>query len=199
METVEYNGEYVREILLLHNIQTMLNNGNETNRFPFDRFKKEFWDVEHIHAIATEVKVKKENQPDWLRNNFFKTENHLDGVKNSQIEQIMNSGHTIDEKEFDYLIDYVLGEEDNNLQNLCLLDRGTNRSYKNDSFKEKRKKIIEREMEGTFIPICTKNVFMKYYSANVKDIEVWNENDRTSYLKKIQEVISQYLPQKEIT
>lgn len=198
LEEVEYNGGYVREILLLHNIQTMLNNENETNRFPFDRYKKEFWDVEHIHAIATEVKVKQENQVDWLKNNFVKTENHQDEDRNNQIEQIINSGDTIDENEFDYIIDYVLGEEDNSLQNLCLLDRGTNRSYKNDSFKEKRKKIIEREIQGTFIPICTKNVFMKYYSTNVKDIEVWNENDRTSYLEKIQEVISQYLPQTEL-
>ncbi len=195
LEEVEYNGGYVREILLLHNIQAMLNNENETNRFPFDRYKKEFWDVEHIHAIATEVKVKQENQVDWLKNNFVKTENHQDKDRNNQIEQIINSGDTIDENEFDYIIDYVLGEEDNSLQNLCLLDRGTNRSYKNDSFREKRKKIIEREMEGTFIPICTKNVFMKYYSTNVKDIEVWNEKDRTSYLEKIQDVISQYLPQ----
>lgn len=195
LEEVEYNGGYVREILLLHNIQTMLNNENETNRFLFDRYKKEFWDVEHIHAIATEVKVKQENQVDWLKNNFVKTENHQHQSINSQIEQIINSGNPIDETEFDYIIDYVLGEEDNSLQNLCLLDRGTNRSYKNDSFREKRKKIIEREMEGTFIPICTKNVFMKYYSTNVKDIEVWNEKDRTSYLEKIQDVISQYLPQ----
>ncbi|WP_353101039.1 DUF262 domain-containing protein [Myroides odoratus] len=199
LEEVEYKGGYVREILLLHNIQTMLNNENETNRFPFDRYKKEFWDVEHIHAIATEVKVKKENQVEWLRNNFVETENHHDKERNIEIEKIILSGETIDEKEFDYIIDYVLGEEDNSLQNLCLLDRGTNRSYKNDSFKEKRKKIIEREIEGTFIPICTKNVFMKYYSSNVKDIEVWNKNDRIAYFKKIQEVITQYLPQTELT
>lgn len=140
LEEVEYNGAYVREILLLHNIQTMLNNQNETNRFPFERYKKEFWDVEHIHAIATEVKVKKENQVEWLKNNFIKTPNHQDLNKNSQIEQIIKSGNSIDETEFDYIIDYVLGEEDNGLQNLCLLDRGTNRSYKNDSFKLKRKK-----------------------------------------------------------
>jgi len=195
LEEIEYNGGYVREILLLHNIQTMLNNKNETNRFPFYRYKKEFWDVEHIHAIATEVKVKQENQIEWLKNNFIKTENHQDEDRNNQIEQIINSENQIDENDFDYIIDYVLGEEDNSLQNLCLLDRGTNRSYKNDSFKEKRKKIIEREMEGTFIPICTKNIFMKYYSTTVKDIEVWNETDRTSYFEKIQEVISQYLPQ----
>lgn len=198
LEEVEYNGKYVREILLLHNIQTMLNNENETNRFPFDRYKKESWDVEHIHAIATEVKVKKENQVDWLDINFIKTDNHQEENINNKIEQIIKSGNTIDENEFDDIIDYVLGEEDNSLRNLCLLDSGTNRSYKNDSFKKKRKKIIEREIEGTFIPICTKNVFMKYYSANVKDIEVWNENDRTSYLEKIQKVINQYLPQTEL-
>ncbi|NCA22523.1 MAG: DUF1524 domain-containing protein, partial [Crocinitomicaceae bacterium] len=101
----------------------------------------------------------------------------------------------IDDIEFDELINYVLGEEDNSLRNLCLLDRGTNRSYKNDSFKQKRHKIIEREIDGTFIPICTKNVFMKYYSIDAKDIEIWNENDRQSYFGKIQKVINQYLPQ----
>jgi uncharacterized protein with ParB-like and HNH nuclease domain len=194
LEELAYNGKYVREILLLHNIQTILNNENETNRFPFDRYKKESWDVEHIHAIATEVKVKKENQVNWLSNNFIKTDTHQNDNINNQIEQIINSGNTIDEKEFVDIIYYVLGEEDNSIRNLCLLDSGTNRSYKNDSFKEKRKKIIEREIEGTFIPICTKNVFMKYYTANVTDIEVWNEKDRQSYLKQIQKIIKQYLP-----
>jgi len=198
-EKVEYRDGPVREILLLHNIQSMLKNVNETNRFPFDKYKKEYWDVEHIHAIATDVKVKKENQVDWLRNNFIYSKNHQDKDRNHQIEQIIQSGNSIDENEFDYIIDYVLGEEDNSLQNLCLLDRGTNRSYKSDSFKEKRKKIIQREIEGTFIPICTKNVFMKYYSSSVKDIEVWNENDKTSYHKKIKEVITEYLPYTDLT
>jgi len=195
LEKVEYNGKFVREILLLHNIQTMLNNENETNRFPFDRYKKESWDVEHIHAIATEVNVKKENQVQWLENNFIKSNKHIDDVRNKIIEEIISSRIPIDDIEYDELINYVLGEEDNSLRNLCLLDRGTNRSYKNDSFKQKRYKIIEREIDGTFIPICTKNVFMKYYSVNVKDIEIWNENDRQSYFGKIQKVINQYLPQ----
>jgi uncharacterized protein with ParB-like and HNH nuclease domain len=189
LEEVEYNGKYVREILLLHNIQTMLNNENETNRFPFDRYKKEFWDVEHIHAIATDVKVKKENQAEWLKTNFVEIASPQNKKIEDDIKKIRDTGNTIDEADFISIIDYVLGEEDNSLQNLCLLDRSTNRSYKNDSFKEKRRKIIKREMEGTFIPICTKNVFMKYYSNNVKGIEIWNETDRKSYLKKIIEVI----------
>ncbi|MHA3044916.1 DUF262 domain-containing protein [Riemerella anatipestifer] len=197
LEELEYNRKYVREILLLHNIQTMLNNEEETTRFPFERYKKELWDVEHIHAIATEVKVKKESQVDWLKNNFIKTNNHKDEKINNQIKQIIENNDPINEEDFSDIVDYVLGEEDNSIKKLCLLDRGTNRSYKNDSFKEKRKKIIEREIEGTFIPICTKNIFMKYYSENVKDIEIWNESDRISYINEIQKVIDQYLPKTE--
>lgn len=189
LEEVKYNGGYVREILLLHNIQTMLNNENETNRFPFDRYKKEFWDVEHIHAIATEVKVKKENQAEWLKSNFVETASPQNKNFEDKIKDIRDTGNTIDEAEFLSIINYVLGDEDNSLKNLCLLDRRTNRSYKNDSFKEKRRKIIKREMEGTFIPICTKNVFMKFYSNDVKGIEIWNETDRDSYFNNIQDVI----------
>lgn len=193
LEELEYNEKGVREILLLHNIQTMLNNENETNRFPFDRYKKEDWDVEHIHAIATEVKVKKEDQAQWLEDNFIKTETHTDEDKNKQIYEIISSKTSIDESQFDELIGYVLGEEDNKLQNLCLLDSRTNRSYKNASFKEKRKQIIKREIKGTFIPICTKNIFMKYYSTEVKSLEVWNETDRKSYLNDIKETLKNLL------
>jgi hypothetical protein len=176
----------------------MLNNENETTRFPFDRYKKESWDVEHIHAIATEVKVKKEKLAEWLKNNFIKTENHKNEELNKQIEDI-KSGNTIGEIKFEAIISYVLGEEDNSLQNLCLLDSRTNRSYKNDSFKEKRKKIIKREKEGTFIPICTKNVFMKYYSDNPSSFELWTFEDREAYLSDIKETLKNYLPQTELT
>ena len=56
-----------------------------------------------------------------------------------------------------------------------------------------RKKIIERELAGTFIPICTRNIFMKYYSIDVGDLKIWNEMDRDSYLNNIQEVINIFL------
>ena len=177
LEKLEYGSDsaLIRRILLYHNIQTMLNNENETNRFPFDRFKKDKWDIEHIHAIATEVKVKQEKQKEWLDNNFVKTEQHDDEKLNLEIESIMSENKPIPDEDFQTLIDYVLGEEDNGIQNLCLLDRGTNRSYKNDSFRKKRQKIIENEKNGTFIPVCTRNVFMKYYSKEFNDMEMWND------------------------
>lgn len=187
LANLEYKNGSVRNILLLHNIQTMLNFKKETSRFPFNRFKdkKIGWDIEHIHAIATEVKVKKEEQINWLKLNYIATD--ADDEVNTKIKDILQNETPVEE--FDEIINYVLGEEDNNIKNLCLLDSGTNRSYKNDSFKEKRRKIIENEKNGVFIPICTKNVFMKYYSKELKDLEVWNETDRKSYFTDIDNTI----------
>jgi hypothetical protein len=142
--------------------------------------------------------VKKENQSDWLKNNFVKTDKHTDADKNSQIDIIISQAQSINENEFLPLVEYVLGEEDNFIKNLCLLDRGTNRSYKNDAFKGKRKQIILREIEGTFIPICTKNIFMKYYSDDVKDLEIWNESDRKSYAIQLKKVIKPYLSKDQV-
>jgi uncharacterized protein with ParB-like and HNH nuclease domain len=186
---LDYHKGPVFNVLLLHNIQTILNFKKETSRFPFNRFKTEKWDIEHIHAIATEVKVKNESQVEWLKLNFIKTEVHISEDFNNKIENILTNKTPIAEVEFTEIISYILGEEDNNIKNLCLLDRGTNRAYKNDSFKEKRRKIIKNEKDGVFIPICTKNVFMKYYSDELKDLELWNESDRESYFTDIQKII----------
>ena len=191
LNNLEYkNAGTVKNVLLHHNIQTMLNFEKETSRFPFDRFKTDKWDIEHIHAIATEVNVNKEAQAEWLHLNFVKTNlRHTNESLNEKIEKIKSTKKTIEDKEFAEIIGYVLGEEDNNIRNLCLLDRGTNRSYKNDSFKEKRKKIIENEKMGVFIPICTKNVFMKYYSKELENLELWNESDRESYVENVIDTI----------
>jgi len=38
---------------------------------------------------------------------------------------------------------------------------------------------------------------MKYYTNDVKSIEIWNEDDRNSYFNNIEEVTKKYLPQTE--
>lgn len=193
LEELEYgkHSALIRNVLLLHNIQTLQNNKDDTMRFPFVRYKdKEIgWDIEHIHAIATKVKVKQDDQKDWLVNNFAKGELYNNQELNSKIDLIITKNSTIPDEDFQSIIEYVLGDEDNSIRNLCLLDRGTNRSYKNDAFKNKRNKIIANEKTGTFIPVCTRNVFMKYYSKALKDLELWNENDRNEYLNDLVNVV----------
>jgi len=191
IENLKYGQSVTKNVLLLHNIQTMLNNEDETSKFPFDRYVTENWDIEHIHAIATKVSVKRENQISWLKQNYTPTQVHLQFDTHKKIQDAIDKNIEFLESDFQAIIEFVLGDDDNSIRNLCLLDRGTNRSYKNDSFKQKRVKIIENEKKGTFIPICTKNVFMKYYSNEVSDLEIWNEKDRDSYLADIVNVLGQ--------
>ena len=195
LEGLEYGDGRIKYILLFHNILTMLSNKNETSRFPFDRFKKENWDIEHIHAIATEMPKNKQHRIDWLNNS--KDYINEDKRLTSSISDFVNS---YDEKikenpeSFDELANRVLEyyskksniETDiNDLSNLVLLDSGTNRSYKNAVFPAKRKTIINKEKEGTFIPVCTKNVFMKYYTLDPEQITFWDESDRKHYFENI--------------
>ncbi|GAB6393952.1 MAG: DUF262 domain-containing protein [Bacteroidales bacterium] len=199
------NDASVRMVLLLHNIQTMLNNKEENTKFPFNRYKKKTkgnkgWDVEHIHAVATEIPQKQEQCEDWqqyakelLKAIVETNENKTKG------KELLSRCEKYDENAFKSLFEEVtefVGDEDvNDLSNLALLDLGTNREYKNEFFSYKRDKIIEKDKTNTFIPICTKNAFMKYYTQTdkIKQMTFWGESDRKAYFENIKEVLKQYL------
>src|SRR5690606_27550757 len=62
-----YYDRDTRIALLLFNIITLLNNKLSNVRFQFDRYKTENWDIEHIHAVQSEMPEKKQHQSEWLR------------------------------------------------------------------------------------------------------------------------------------
>ena len=109
-----------------------------------------------------------------------------------------------DKIDFDYYENVILearkifkeGEiaEPNDISNLALLDSSTNRSYGNAMFPVKRKRIIENDMNGLFVPLCTKNVFLKYYSKQMKDVMYWQQQDAADYLQAITNTLKEYLP-----
>jgi len=82
----------------------------------------------------------------------------------------------------------------NTISNLALLDATTNRSYGNAFFPIKRKRIIENDKNGIFVPICTKNLFLKYYSKKLGEVMYWNNDDANDYLQAIKETLSDFLP-----
>jgi len=58
----------------------------------------------------------------------------------------------------------------------------------------KRRNILERDREGSYIPTCTRNVFLKYYTeAEGQQIHFWGEHDREGYLAAMQTHIAPYL------
>lgn len=219
VQTLEYGSQndQIKNLLLLYNISSLeLLEGQTDVRFPFDKYKSEeiIWDIEHINAVADDRpndSYDRENNACkiWLESTINMPQ--IDDLKLSNGESIRDAVRRVLEKKlyipqpedpglntfisiYETIIDYFndSNESDNSIANLTLLDSGTNRSYKNDVFPLKRRKIIENCSKEIFIPICTKNVFLKAYTE-ADGLLLWTEKDKTVYLNDIVEKISSYL------
>lgn len=193
-EVIKYGDKQgrVSKILLLHNVVTMLNQKNETDRFPFSYYiQLGKYDIEHIHPQNPKKPDSAEKRKDWLNE---KKKHILDSNLLEQINSFKNFDNESEfEKYFDAIETYFANGIDNDLvddlSNLCLLDARTNRSYHNAFFPEKRIRIIREDQDGTFIPVCTKRVFQKYYTENPLNMSFWNKDDRDAYLEDIKSCI----------
>ncbi|UJH92089.1 hypothetical protein LZ575_05670 [Antarcticibacterium sp. 1MA-6-2] len=58
------DGNDVRKILLLYNILTMLASSKDNSYFPFDLYKNEKWDIEHITSVKD--KLPEKNKKQWI-------------------------------------------------------------------------------------------------------------------------------------
>ena len=74
---------------------------------------------------------------------------------------------------------------------LALLSKKDNSTLNNSIFPVKRNKIIELEKEGKFIPLCTRNVFLKFYSNSDNQPYYWSSNDKESYYIALKETLKQ--------
>lgn len=86
------------------------------------------------------------------------------------------------------------------LANLALLSQSVNSGIGKGSFSVKQQYINKCIADEKYIPICTKKVFLKHY-YNQEDVKggllkkqllVWSDSDRTSYLDSITETLSTY-------
>ena len=82
--------------------------------------------------------------------------------------------------------------------NLTLLDFKTNRSYGNALFPTKRRIIIEKDTAGKFVPICTKNVFLKYFAKKVPSLKRWSNNDIVNYQNHMGIILTDFLTFKTV-
>jgi hypothetical protein len=86
-------------------------------------------------------------------------------------------------------------EDINNIDNLALLDSKSNIQNSNHIFPVKRQKVISKDMNGEFIPIATKNVFLKYYSKGRSLTYIWNAEDKEHYKAAIEKMITDFVRQ----
>lgn len=197
----------IRRVLLLFNIVTMiesnkLNQKSDTFvKFSFDLYKQQKWDIEHIHAIKTDIPETVTLRIEELKERQEKLQ-EIDPEAVVQIADFMANGALDNNDEYEKFCDEInsrYGEFDvNDISNLTLLDVGTNRSYKNAFFPVKRRTIIERDKGAVFVPVCTKNVFLKFYTANPVNMMRWNAQDREEYLQQMRRMLIEYIPEGEV-
>ncbi|QBP43184.1 DUF262 domain-containing protein (plasmid) [Paenisporosarcina antarctica] len=182
----------LRKVLLLFNILTLQNDALSNQRFHFERYKKEKWDIEHIHAVKSEMPQKQDAQCQFLKEALP----HVEDVELCKaIESFLAAyDKELFEELFERTLDEFGDDETNSISNLTLLDASTNRSYKNAIFPKKRQILIERDKTGVYIPVCTRNVFLKYYNPDVTQMNYWGKSDREHYVNALVETLRTVLP-----
>ena len=197
----------ISTLLLLFNIESVRQNGEHTQWFPFDKFKfdekgKVAWSLEHIHAQQSEGLRTQEMWKEWLGL-------HIPSVRSvSHNEDLIAAMQAAIDKpklertEFDELQQQVVellsvqgnAEYMHSISNLALLRSDDNAALNNSTFDVKRNLIVEMDKEGQYIPFCTKMVFLKYYTPSEENqLHFWGQADRVAYIKALNKVLAPYL------
>lgn len=216
IDEFEYKSEYVPRVLLLFNVECCRRGQNI--RFAFDKYKKENWDVEHVDSQNDATLQEYEDRMRWLKNvkfilNMEHTARSKELAKECQelvdeftertkvnvdkyrsFYQTINKFYSAESGENDSEVDLTTKKKDY-LSNLTLLDSATNREYKDAPFAYKRYCIVKNDRLGDrFIPLCTRNLFLKYYTdsnneSSYLDTMRWNSSDREGYMKAMHEAV----------
>lgn len=213
LRALSYDDDYdlIKRVLLLMNIETTRKLTNSSEKFSFKAYAKRKWSLEHIHAQNSDSLKTVEQWTSWLTQHKDALTGlpaaSIDENKRSEIEsQIDEALPTITREKFQELetkireafrSDDPLGAADEHLiNNLALLERDDNSALNNAVFEAKRQAILKLDKEGSFIPICTRNVFLKYYTTErAQQMHFWSLQDRTSYMEAIEEQLEPYLHQ----
>ena len=189
----------IRSTLLLFNVATLLENPNSNLRFQFDSFKRENWDIEHVRSVTSRRPVRHHKRVKWfdLCLGFLETQENAKELCVELKKFVSLSQSEASETDFSSLYERVLkvfqetdgDESDDGIANLTLLDRATNRSYKNSVFAVKRQRLLSLDQSGVFVPLCTRNVFLKCYSQQADNVMFWSKQDRICYLDSMIETV----------
>ena len=189
------NRKELENILLLFNIATIINSKGSYTRFSFNEYNGKKWSLEHIHAQNDKGLKDKKVQDEWL-------ENSKKYIYESDLQEKIdifikgNENNRFDELQMEILNKSGDVVNMHGIENLALLSAGNNSSLSNGPFVDKRAKIIEMDKNGEFIPICTKNVFLKYYTKNLSNVYFWSKQDQEYYKGSIIETLENFLGEK---
>ena len=139
-----------------------------------------------------------------IENFLIKQNGKFDDIHERVVKQISSGDNGLDKS------------ERMRIWNLALLDETTNKGYHNDIFPLKRQCLIgkdqgkiigsiikeendslkiemtSKDADISFIPICTKNAFTKYYTPITNNLMDWDKTDAEAYRKNIFETLGEF-------
>jgi uncharacterized protein with ParB-like and HNH nuclease domain len=198
---LDYNSDYDD----IWNILLALNVFGEDRKFDFPSFVRHKWQLEHIFpknpkAVKSELY---EADIELYNNLMAASERTIDTVNlNGYSREYLQILHELlkrkmadppcrlTEEECQLLYQLIKSDSLNSLGNLAFLDGSTNGSIGNGMFNAKRKSIVKKISNGTFVPKHTYDVFAKLLSPNMDgQFTSWSTNDMTAHLQWIIEKI----------
>lgn len=198
--------EKASQALLLMNVETIRKMKHSSERYSFSAHAAGTWSLEHIHAQNAEALNTGEQWTSWLRL-------HRDALvglpidedrRRDLIRRINDAIPTISRETFRTLerdVNEIFSSGDDAaegdvhvIDNLALLDSRDNSALSNSVFEVKRLEILRRDRVGSYIPVCTRNVFLKYYTDEAaQQVHFWGASDRRAYLEAFRGEIGAYL------
>lgn len=212
----------IRKILLLFNVLTCDKFGQ---KFPFDLYRDNSYDVEHVNSQTDNPIEKIDEKKGWIIEHAIpclwvdRRETDAQGhftqsavaARELIIKGILllkdfkkNWNKDVGNKFKPYRTEvenyYACGDSSKSMANkdsignLTLLNSSINREYKNALFPKKLRTIKRSDQEGAYIPLCTKYMFLKYYSNPQKNVSAfsmmrWQAEDQRDYTNAIKESI----------
>lgn len=204
-------------VLLLFNVETYRRSKSIAEFYPFKQHKGNQWSLEHIHARKSDGldRNKKEQWTQWLDHHtplLKEICNHeVFSERSGEIKEALDlieifNTDKLTWQRFSDIFDQVndlltdnaesMDLEGDGLSNLALLSQPDNAALNCSAFEIKRREIIQLDKEGSFIPICTRRVFLKYYQDSEASIQsfFWSTDDRAEYTKELNTMLQSYLP-----
>jgi hypothetical protein len=194
-----------QRVLLLANVATARR--AREGRFPFHRHKgvRSEWTLEHVHAQQSEGLASDKEWQAWLDLHV----GALASLPASEAREAMRARIAEERPQLtrerfralaaDVIALFSSGAEEgsdwvHSLANLALLPAAANTQLGNAVFAVKRRVVLELDRKGTYIPPCTRHVFLKYYTTDdTPQLQFWGAADRKAYEAALLDVLGPYL------
>ena len=221
VQELNYQNERKRRraehLLLLANVESIRRQEYSAERYPFHAHKSIRWSLEHIHAQNAEALNTEEQWAAWLalHGRALETLTGLDDVREAERRELLDEWHRmrkpVERAAFRRLAPRISaflssgaqeneaeGEWMHSIGNLALLSGGDNAALSNAAFEVKRQRILELDRQGQYIPVCTRQVFLKYFTdADAQQVHFWSPRDRENYVRALEGIVRAYLKNEE--